>query len=137
MKFWFSGELDHRIADAFRPVRMRVEGRLNARCQDRDYGDAVTKIAIIPMILGSEFLEGKQERRLWQRKQRTADYRTVIDFEKFRAADEAGRERLLLMNTVSVIRDLQTKAGKNFRGDDLLSDISVEFGLLLEEVRDA
>jgi hypothetical protein len=131
MTFFFSGELDHRIYEAYRPARTCVEGRLNALCQGRDYGEAVTKIAIVPMILGSEFLEGKSERRLWQRKQRTADYRTIIDFEKFKTANEAERERLLLMNTVAAIQDLQKKVGKHFRGDDLLADISTEFGLTI------
>lgn len=133
MTFWFGGELDHRIAEAFRPVRTRVERRLNARCQDRDYGDAVTKIAIIPMILGPEFLEGRTERRLWQRKERAADYRTIIDFQKFSVADDAQRERLLLMNVVGAIRHLQTKTGERLRGDNLLADISAEFGLTLTE----
>jgi len=50
MKFWFSGELDHRIGDAYRPIRARVEVKLNRMCEGPDYGDAVTKIAITPMI---------------------------------------------------------------------------------------
>ena len=64
MNFWFGGELDHRIDEAYRPVRKRVEARLNSRCGHREYGDAVTKIAIIPMILGPELLAGREERRL-------------------------------------------------------------------------
>ncbi|HEV2692634.1 MAG TPA: Imm44 family immunity protein [Verrucomicrobiae bacterium] len=137
MTFFFSGELDHRISEAFRPVRSRVESRLNARCQHRDYGDAVTEIAIVPMILGPEFLAGRPERRMWQRKKRAADYRTIIDFEKFSVADDAQRERLLLMNVADAIRHLQTKTGSGFRADDLLADITAEFGLALTEVHDA
>lgn len=127
MKFWFSGELDHRISDAYRPVQARVEARLNARCGDRQYGDAITEIAIVPMILGPQFLRGRPERRLWQRKQRAADYRTIIDFEKFRLGDERARERLLVDNTLDAVRDLQRKAGRHFDGDALVSDIMTEF----------
>ena len=134
MKFWLSGELDHRIADAFPTIRSRVESRLNAQCEERDYGDAVTEIAIIPMILGPEFLQGKSERRLWQRKQRAADYRTFIDFETFRGANDTQRERLLVMNTVNAVLHLQRKVGKQFRGVDLVADILAEFGLVPEDV---
>jgi Immunity protein 44 len=136
MTFWFSGELDHRIADAYRPVRARVEAKLNARCGGRDYGDAVTKIAIIPMILSPEFLQGRPERRLWQRKQHSADYRTVIDFEKFRSGADAVRERLLVRNTMEAIRHLQKRARAGLRGDELVSDILLEFGLTPSEVED-
>lgn len=129
MEFWFSGEVDNRIADAFRAARSRVEPRCNACCRDHDYGDAITKIAIIPMVLGPKFLNGRRERRLWQRKTRSADYRTIIDFEAFRSADDSGRDRLLVMNVVDAVRHLQTKAGKHFRADDPIADILEEFGL--------
>ena len=137
MKFWFSGELDHRIGDAYGPVRARVEARLNTLCEGHDYGDAVAKIAIIPMILGPEFLSGGPERRLWKRKEGVAEYRTIIDFESFRLADDAKRERLLVTNTLHAVRDLHRKAGERLHGDDLISDILREFGLPLEEVPDA
>lgn len=128
MKFWFSGELDHRISDAYRPVRKRIEARLNALCQNRNYGDLITEIAIIPMILGPEFRSGRKERRLWQRQQKSADYRTIIDFAAFQNGDEAERERLLVENTVDAIRDLQRKAGASFLGELLISEILTEFG---------
>jgi hypothetical protein len=137
MKFWFSGELDHRIGDAYRPIRARVEEKLNRMSEGRDYGEAVAKIGIIPMILGPEFLSGRPERRLWKRKEQVADYRTIIDFESFRLADDAERERLLVTNTVDAVRDLHRKAGERLRGDELVSDICREFGLTLPEVSDA
>lgn len=127
MEFWFSGELDHRVGEPYRRVSLRVEARLNARCGHRHYGDAITKIAIIPMILGRQFLRGRPERRLWQRKQRTADYRTTIDFDRFRFGDDRERERLLVQNTLDAVRDLQRKAGRDFNGDALVSDILAEF----------
>ena len=137
MKFWFSGELDHRIADAYRPVRAHVEARLNARCGDRRYGSAITKISIIPIIMAPEFLQGRSERRLWQRKKRAADYRTIIDFERFRIGDETERQRLLIENTLDAVRDLQRKAGDDFHGEALVLDILAEFGWSLPESQDA
>lgn len=127
MKFWFSGELDHRIVEAYRPVRTHVEARLNTRCGNRHYGDAVKEIAIIPIILGPEFLKGRRERRLWQRKQRTADYRMIIDFEKFKLGDEVEREHLLVANTLDAVHDLQRKIRDGFDGASLATDIMAEF----------
>lgn len=134
MKFWFSGELDHRISDAYRPVSKVVETKLNRMCDGRDYGDAVATIAIIPMILSAEFLPGMRERRLWKRKEGIADYRTFIDFESFRRGDDRERERLLVLNTLAAVRDLHRKAGKAFRGDELIADITREFGLSVADV---
>jgi hypothetical protein len=129
MKFWFSGEVDQRISEAFAPIMARVETKLNRMCEGRDYGDAVIELAIIPMILGPEHLSGRPERRLWQRKEQSADYRTIIDFESFRLGDDEQRERLLVANTVEAVRDLHRKAGKRLRGNELASDILKEFGL--------
>jgi len=128
LKFWFSGEVDQRISDAFRRILARVEAKLNHICDGRDYGDGVVKFAIIPMILGPEHLSGRPERRLWKRKERIADYRTIIDFKSFQLADDIERERLLVMNTVDAVRDLHRKAGEQFRGNELASDILREFG---------
>lgn len=133
MKFWFSGEIDHRVGEEYRQTMLRVEARLNSCCGDRDYGDAITEIAIIPMILSPQFLRGRPERRLWQRKKHGADYRTIIDFEAFRRGGNSDRERLLVENTLDAIRDLQRKIGKCFDGEALASDILAEFA----ELRDA
>src|SRR5262249_29653016 len=133
----FSGELDHRIGDAYRPVRKHVETGLNTRCEARDYGDAVKKIAIIPMILGPEVLKNRKERRLWQRQACSADYRTIIDFEQFRVGDEVKRQRLLIRNTIDAVRDLKQKAGDRFRGDELVVDILDAFNLTLSDLEDA
>ena len=66
---------------------------------------------------------------MFQRKQAGADYRLVIDFETFRAGDDSLRERLLVRNIIEAIRDLSRKAGKRFRGDDLINDILQLFSL--------
>jgi hypothetical protein len=134
MRFFFSGELDVDIADFYRPTRQRIEKKLNEMCSTRDYGDAIVKIAIIPMILRPVFLAGRKERRLFQRKQREADYRMIIDFERFRDGDDAVREKLLLKNVIDAITDLARKAGKSFAGQLLIDDILNDFGLDQEDL---
>jgi hypothetical protein len=132
MEFWFSGELDSKICEDYAVVRKEIEKRLNARCGSRNYGEGVIKIAIVPMILGPEFSDpDRTERRLWKRKEKLADYRTTIDFHRFKAADVVGRKRLLLESTIAAIEDLHRKAGAELKGEELVSDIQEEFAVEL------
>jgi hypothetical protein len=127
MKFFLSGELDVEIRDAWAPVRQYVEARLNASLSDKEYGSAICSIGIIPMILRPEWQSARKERRLFQRKQRGADYRTAIDFEQFRSGSERVRRRLLVRNIIEAIEDLQRKAGRAFHGHALVEDILALF----------
>jgi hypothetical protein len=128
MNFFLSGELDQEVSDAWRAVANNLERRLNSFFQDRDYGAAVKEIGVIPMILRPEIQAGRRERRLFQRKQLSADYRTFIDFEEFKSGDKKLREKLLLRNILEAITDLSRKAGKDFNGEQLISDILDLFG---------
>lgn len=127
MKFWFSGEVDALINDAYTVARNRLESRLNTIGESRDYGPALAEIAIIPIILRPEFLTGRRERKLWQRKDRSADYRLIIDFEAFRRGDDAHREQLLLENVLAAIADLKRKIGPTFAADQLTANILADF----------
>jgi hypothetical protein len=110
MRFFFSGELDTLVGDVYRPIRQRVEERLNSFCDGRNYGDAVQEIGIIPIIVRPEWLGDRKERRLFQRRKASADYRTQIDFEKFKSGDDNVRTKLLVKNVVQAILDLIPKA---------------------------
>lgn len=88
----------------------------------RDYGPALKKIAIIP-ILRSEWAANRTERKLFQRKLCETDYRLKIDFDAFMAGDSRDRELLLVQNILTAVSDLARKAGKQFRGSELKRDI--------------
>jgi hypothetical protein len=137
MEFWFGGELDHTVTDLYRPVRVRVEKRLNDRCAGRHYGDGVLKISICPMILSSEFLASRPERRLWKRQEKLADYRTVIDFDAFSRGNDSEREKLLVTNVLDAVYDLGRKAGASLDAASLVSDIHSEFYNLTRVKADA
>jgi len=123
MKFWFSGEVDSRAANTFRTIRKELEARLNAELADRDYGSAIEKFAIIPMLLGPEFAEGRPERRLVKRKERVADYRLSIDFDAWQAGSDLDRTLLLVENVLKSIRDIGRKLPGSFRAVELEEDI--------------
>lgn len=127
MEFWFSGELDHQIADAYREIRKEVEATLNRELSGKDYGPAIQKLAIIPMILSETFAEGKKERRLVQRVQKSADYRLYIDFEAFLAGGHNERVQLLVTNVLSAVQDIDRKLKGQFAGGQLCNDIKALF----------
>jgi len=133
MRFFYSGELDEAIFDDYRPIRQHVERVLNEALALRDYGTALEKIAIIPMILGPRFASNRAERRLLKRKDKVADYRLFIDFEAFLKGGETERIRLLVCNTLEAVQDIDRKLKGAFNGKQLCADILS----LFPETRDA
>jgi hypothetical protein len=123
VRFFFSGEIDTLVYDLYFVTRPLVEKPLNESLGSRDYGPALINIGIIPIIMRPEWLGDRKERRLFQRKQRSADYRLFIDFERFRSGGLDDRVRLLLANVITAIEDLQRKAGRSFDGGALTADI--------------
>jgi hypothetical protein len=98
MRFFLSGEIDAEVAGQYRSIRKEVEKALNDKLGEREYGDALVEIGIIPMILAPAFAEGRKERRLVKRTEKTADYRLFIDYDIWTAGTRAARKRLLLQN---------------------------------------
>jgi len=123
MRFFFSGELDSEIADSYRPIRIAMECTLNSALSERSYGDAITEVAIIPMILGPQFCEGRKERRLVKRKEKAADYRLFIDFDAWRSGTPQVQKQLLLENVLVVVDDIGRKMKSDFDSARLRDDI--------------
>ena len=137
MQFFLSGELETQVASDWMRVSNRVEKKLNEFFLDRDYGPAIHEIGIIPMILHPERQHNRRERRLFQRKQKAADYRTWIDFEKVKAGSDELREKLLLKNILEAVTDLARKAGKAFTGERLIEDMLALFQVSRQEIESA
>ena len=123
MRFFFSGELDAEIADQYRVIRQEVEAALNDGLGDQDYGGVLNEIGIIPMILGPRFSEGRKERRLVKRDEKTADYRLFIDYKEWTAGSHSDRKRLLLENVLACVEDIDRKLKGGFHGKRLSQDI--------------
>lgn len=123
MRFFFSGELDVQIHDAYRSTCQEVESRLNSALATSDYGDAILEIGIIPIILSPKFANFRKERRLVKRRDRVADYRLFIDFDAFAHGSEVERRILLVRNVIESIRDIDRKMGSGFDGARLCEDV--------------
>lgn len=134
MRFFLSSEADIAVSDALSLVQNPIQARLNEYFVDREYGATVKMIAVIPMILRPEWQAGHRERRLFQRKKESADYRTWIDFEKMRAGPDKLRELLVLKNIVEAVKDLSRKARTGFDGAKLVDDILCLFGVTQSEL---
>jgi hypothetical protein len=126
MEFWFSGELDHQVSDAYREIRKEVEATLNRELGSKDYGPALQKLAIIPIIISKTF-GLRKERRLVRREQKSADYRLFIDFEAFVAGDHHKRVQLLVTNVLLAVQDIDRKLKSQFAGAQLRNDIKALF----------
>jgi len=123
VRFFFSGELDSKIADAYRSTRKQVETTLNEALKSVEYGEAIEEIGIIPIILSAKFAEGHKERRLVKRAAKTADYRLFIDFDSFANGSEEERKHLLVENLLNAVADIDRKLKGSFNGIRLRQDI--------------
>ncbi len=123
MRFFFSGELDVGIANEYRSISQDLETILNNELSHKSYGVLVETIAVIPMILGPQFIEGRKERRLIKRGEKTADYRLFIDHKAFVSGSLAERRKLLLNNILACVSDIARKCKGGFDGERLTNDI--------------
>jgi hypothetical protein len=127
VRFFFSGELDSQIANAYRSTREQVETTLNDALTSAEYGAAIEQIGIIPIILSAKFAVGRKERRLVKRAEKVADYRLFIDFDSFANGSEEERKLLLIENLLNAVTDIERKLKSSFNGARLRQDILALF----------
>ena len=94
--------------------------------QTKTYGEELTSIAIISIILRDERFEGGgyPERRYFSHKRKEADIRLRIDFNQFIRARPDERRRMYTLHILESIMQLRTRVSKEYRFDELISDVS-------------
>ncbi|SRR5258708_37815372 len=95
MKFWFSGEVQADVADAYRAVRKDVEAALNEALGDRTYGPQLTEWDLIAIIRRSDHPDFG-EMTNYDRSDKSLEFRLKIDHGRFKEADELKRRRMLM-----------------------------------------
>lgn len=123
MKFFISAELYKDVGDLYSTTRKKINSLLNEELKNKNYGEALNEIGIIPIIMPKEHLLDRKERKLFQRKIKDADYRLYIDYDKFLNGSDKDRELLLIDNIFKAIKDLERKAKGDFDGKSLIKDI--------------
>jgi len=131
-----SGELDATIGNKYGVLAYAIESELNKALKDKNYGSAIENIGIIPVIITQELLNAGffKERRLFKRKEKSADYRLRINYEKFMSGNDVTRRLLIIKNIIVSIRDLGRKAKKDFDAQSLENDILATLGVNNEDV---
>ncbi|WP_000341304.1 Imm44 family immunity protein, partial [Leptospira interrogans] len=71
-----------------------------------------------------------KERKLYQKKQNSADYRLYIDFESFEKANDDIATNLLVQNILAVVQDLGRKVS-SFDATSLENEIKNLFPLYI------
>ncbi len=136
MKFWISGEIDSEVGETFRQIQNAIEEALNEKLGLNDYGEVLSKLALIPIILGPRFSGSQKERRLIKWKDKVADYRLYIDFHAFLNGTEKERKALLLKNLLDSVEDIERKSKGKFQGKKLCRDIRLVFHEIWEPIED-
>lgn len=124
MDFFMSGEIQGDIDEIYREIRNDIGEKLKP-LRNKDYGSELISISIIPIIVTPELEEAGffKERKLFKRKEKDADYRLRIDYEKFINSDSDSQKLLVIKNIIDCMRSLGKKAKKDFDALSLERDI--------------
>ena len=107
------------------PLEKEFTAKLS-ELKDVHYGEELTSIAIITILLPPEFFAegGYPERRLFHRKTRDADIRLRMDFHAFVRAKPEKRRELYRQHILDSILTLKGKVSRDYLFEQLLTDVS-------------
>lgn len=90
-----SGEIDADVSDAYRLLSIDIEKEINLHLSQNDYGSNVSDWAVIPMI--TSIAQGlNPEVAKFNRKQKNAEFRLIIDHPSFLRANVTCRRNMIL-----------------------------------------
>ena len=98
---------------------------LLAEIKDEDYGDSLTSIGIISIIMHPEYFDGDgyKERKYYSRKKKEADIRLRINYTDFVNASKETRKGIYISHILEAITIAGNKAGDGFDLSRLLLDV--------------
>ena len=93
--------------------------------KDESYGDSLTSIGIISILMHPEYFEGEgyKERRYYSRKNKEADIRLRINYTDFVNANKEIRKAIYISHILEAITIAGNKAGDGFDLNRLLFDV--------------
>ncbi|MHC4552292.1 MAG: Imm44 family immunity protein [Planctomycetota bacterium] len=140
MIFFMSSESDRRFDDFEEPlrrIRNEIEEKIKKYIENKDYGNEVSELSIIPIIVKfNKQMEEEgwfKERKLFKRKSKEADVRLRIDYDRFVNGNNNVKKMLLIGNIIKSIEALSSKA-RDFKAQELVNDILKLFGLNREDL---
>ena len=125
MDIFLSAEIEGRAESKWFILQKEFSEKLK-KLSEYNYGDNLTSIAIISIIMREEFFEdwAYKERKYYSKKNKEADIRLRINYKKFIIAKEDERRKIYFDHILESIRIAGEKAGSDFRLDNLLSDVN-------------
>ena len=93
--------------------------------KDENYGDSLTSIGIISILMHPEYFEGEgyKERRYYSRKNKEADIRLRINYTDFVNSNNETRKGIYISHILEAITIAGNKAGDGFDLNRLLFDV--------------
>lgn len=129
---FFSSECTPPAGYVLSKIYIPIENLFNESYSQGKYGGAIESIAIIPICCAKEWLEDhpRLERKYVSRKNKYADFRLYIDFEKFIKANE---EQQIDLFSDNVHNSIEILAGRvyDFQKDNFLRD----FDEIIEQLK--
>lgn len=122
MTFFFSCEAYGGAFDPISDLGNEFEKKLEL-LKDKNYGDELIHIGIIPVCVPEKIKEDWPERKLFKRKDREADIRLYIDYKAMKRGPEEKRYELFYDNVIASIETLRKKVSKSFKFDELIQDV--------------
>lgn len=122
MKIFLGAELEGKASSCWFSLQLEYNEKLKI-LNNQNYGDELNDIAIISIIFIESPKEGFPERRLFQRKQKSADIRLRIDYKKFTTAKPEVRRQMYIQHILDSIDTLRHKVSKDYKFDELYNDV--------------
>ena len=122
MKFFLSYESAAPAASYLTKLEPLFSAKL-AALEPKNYGDDLTDIGIISIVLPEELLPNHPERQLFQRKSRSADIRLQMDFAAFVHTKPETRYELYAAHILASLSTLERKVARQFQYAELYRDV--------------
>jgi len=118
---WTSAEIQADVADAHRQARNEIEDAINAAIGSSDYGP-LTRWSFIA-IVREEDHPGYGEVMRYRKKDRVFEFRLKTDHATFKAADDLGKRKLIMVSILRSIDEMRKLVQKGIDYARLEQDV--------------
>lgn len=141
MRIFLSAEHEHKASLGYYNAWKVVEKKLQFVCEknigleeDDTYGTEFEYVGIITIIIPKEMKEYWKERKYISRKNRSADIRLYIDYERFIKETPKNQRLMYIENIIKSIEVLKERSKGDFKGDILIQDILDALNVTIEDL---
>ena len=124
MKIFLSAETEGPAANKWFLLQKEFTPLLQS-LNEKTYGETLNSIGIISILLRNKYLEDgwHKERKYYSKKNKEADIRIKMDYQKFLRANNAEARKMYVDHILESISIAGQKAGNDFNLEQLLLDV--------------